>query len=414
MHRKSAYHITLDLARSHGAWLYDQGRQAFLLDLFGLYASLPLGYRHPIFEEPAFREEILAAASVKIPNNEMATEAGERFLEAFSRHPAMRPFTGFHFTCTGALAVEAALKAARDYRGSTRPRLLAFKESFHGINGYGGLVTDRFGSVRTRLDGFPGPYSERLDNPVIRYRDGAPVADAALRARVLAQVADALRGDTARDIVAVLVEPIQCTAGDQVFDPEFLRGLRGLCTQHDVPLIFDEVQTGFGGTGSLWYFEQLGVVPDLVAFGKKTQVSGIMVREPFGTIFRTPVRLEVTWDGDLLDMIRCRFILEAYRRFQILEHVRALGPVLAQGLRALPGVRHVRQVGLLIAFDFDTRGERDAYVRRLLEARAIVLSTQERTVRWRPHLALTAAEAQAALTASAAALAPQGQEVVTP
>lgn len=411
MHRKSFYHIMFDFTKSRGAYLYDRNRQEFLLDLFGMYSSLPLGYNHPIFEEPGFRHAILEAASVKIPNNEMATVQADEFLDAFRRHPSMRSFADFHFTCTGALAVEAALKTARDYRGSKRPRVIAFKESFHGINGYGGLVTDRFGSVRHRLDDFPGPFSERLDNPVIRYQAGVPQIDVALRDRVLEQVDGLCRSDVERNIVAVLVEPIQCTAGDYPFDPQFLIGLRRMCTRHDVPLIFDEVQTGFGGTGTMWYFEQVGVVPDIVAFGKKTQVSGIMVREPFGMIFDRPVRLEVTWDGDVLDMIRCRYILEAYGRCQILENVRVRGAFLAKELQGLPRIQGVRQVGLFLAFDFETTQERDAYIRRLWEHHAIALSTQERTVRWRPNLALTQEEAEAALTRSSAALEPTGLEV---
>ena len=404
MHRKSLYQITIDVAKSHGAYLYDAHRQELVLDLFGMYSSLPLGYNHPIFETPAFRQEILEAASVKIPNNEIATAAAEAFLEAFSGHPSMQPFSFFHFTCTGSLAVEAALKAARDFRGSRRPRVIAFKDSFHGINGYGGFVSDRFGNVRTRLDGFPGPYAELYENPVVRYRNGAPWVDEARRDRVLGQVGDALRADVERNIVAVLVEPIQCTAGDQAMDTRFLVGLRELCTAHEVPLVFDEVQTGFGGTGTMWYFEQCGVSPDIVAFGKKSQVSGIMVREPFGAIFRAPSRLEVTWDGDVLDMIRCRYILEAYQRFNILDNVRVRGPELAQGLRELPPLRNVRQAGLLIAFDFDGSEERDAYVRTMREHQAIMLPTQTHTVRWRPNLALTPEEARAALTKTSQAL----------
>lgn len=400
MHRSSMFGIMLDLKRSRGSYIYDLNRNEFVLDLFGLYSTLPLGYNHPIFQEDSFKEETLSAAPVKVPNCEMATPEGEKFLSAFSSHPSMAPFKYFHFSCTGALAIEAAVKAAVDYRKAKRPIIITFKESFHGINGYGGILTDRFGTVRDRLDGFPGHYwGEPFDNPVIRYHEGQPVTDGPLTDRVLEQIRDLFRREPER-VGGVLVEAIQCTVGDQYFDPRFLKELRKLCTEFKVPLIFDEIQTGFGGTGTMWYFEQCGIVPDIVAFGKKTQTSGIMVREPFGRIFERPVRLEVTWDGDVLDMIRCRYILKAYRRYNILENVRKKGAVLAKGLTEMRRVRNLRQIGLLIAFDLDSQEERDRYVRGMREQKVIVLSTQRKAVRWRPNLALTGEDAEAALTRS--------------
>ncbi len=396
MHRKSFFKIKLDLKRSRGSFLYDAGRDQTVLDLFGLYSSLPLGYNHPVFDDPAFKNEILEWASVKIPNNEMITEAGDKFLAAFAGHPSMKPFSLFHFNCTGALAIETALKAARDYRGSKNPKLISFKGSFHGINSYGGFITDRTGGAAARLEDLPGPFSDQLPCPI--------GDDAALRTRVLSMIEDKLKADTARDYVGVLVEPIQCTAGDYVVDPKFLSELRQLCTTYDTPLIFDEVQTGFGGTGTFWYFEQLGFVPDIVAFGKKAQTSGIMVQEKFGAIFKRPVRLEVTWDGDVIDMIRSRTILEAYARFNILANVKKQGEKFFSELKAMPRIKNVRHVGMLIAFDFDAKDERDAFVQNLHKNLAICSSTQEKTVRFRPHLAMPDVDVALALEKTRQAL----------
>jgi L-lysine 6-transaminase len=267
------------------------------------------------------------------------------------------------------------------------------------------MRTDRWGSVRQRLEGLPGGMGgEPLPSPAIRYENGEPVIDPALTSNVLGRIREMFRRDTARDISAALVEPIQCTAGDRYLDPRFFRELRALCSEFDVPLIFDEIQTGFGGTGTMWYFEQCGVVPDVVVFGKKAQTSGIMVKEQYGEIFAHPLRLEVTWDGDLMDMIRCRQILRAYARDDILANVSARGAQLASALREMPGVRNVRQTGLLIAFDFDRTEDRDAYVRAMRAQQVIVLSTQTNTVRWRPNLALSESEADTAIARSALAL----------
>jgi L-lysine 6-transaminase len=404
MHRSSMFGIKADLAKSRGAYLYDVNRQEFVLDLFTMFSALPLGYNHPVFDDESFKQEILEAASVKVTNCEIATEAGDQFAADFAAHPSMSAFKYFHFSCTGALAIEAAIKTAIDYKHARKPRVVTFKESFHGINSYGGFLTDRFGSVNDRLQGMPAHYwGEPLDNPVIRYRDGQGVADRAVRERVLAQISEQFAADR-QNVCAVLVEPIQCTAGDQYFDNAFLQALRVLCTDFDVPLIFDEVQTGFGGTGSMWYFEQCGVTPDIVAFGKKAQTSGIMVQEKFGTIFDRPVRLEVTWDGDILDMIRCRYVLRAYSRYNILENARRLGSKIREALQAMPVIRNVRQAGLLIAFDFEDSGARNEYAAELRQLQTIVNRTQRYTVRWRPNLAFTENDVEVSLDRCARAL----------
>jgi L-lysine 6-transaminase len=287
----------------------------------------------------------------------------------------MRPFSHFHFACTGALAIEAAAKTAMIARGNKH--VATFNGSFHGINGYGGMLASLRGPASQRLSNLPfGLLANTFDdeNAYISHEKAFDCID--LHAR--------------RDgLSAILVEPIQCTAGDKVVSIEFLRGLRKICDDHGIPLIFDEIQTGFGGTGTMWYFEQLGFVPDIVVFGKKTQVSGIMVREPFAQIFKQPSRLEVTWDGDVLDMIRCRAILEAYEEHRILDNVRQRGEQLQDGLSDL----NVRRVGLLMAIDFEDKATRDDFVKRMWEDEAtIMIPTGERCVRLRPNLAITEQE----------------------
>ncbi len=401
MHRTSMFNLKLDISKSHGSFLFDINQQEELLDLFGLYSSLPLGYNHLIFKNQEFREAILLSANVKVPNCELDTPEAEKFLHEFTTHPSMRDFSFFHFSCTGALAIEASIKTAIDYKRASDPQIITFKGSFHGINSYGGFLTDRSGSSSRRLEGMPGGlFGEPLPNPVMSCRDGQLFVDDSLTDRTLEEVEFRFRRDE-QSICAVLLEPIQCTAGDLLFDLRFLKGIRDLCSQFNVPLIFDEVQTGFGGTGTMWYFEQCGIVPDIVVFGKKSQVSGIMVREQFGEIFKNALRLEVTWDGDLLDMIRCRWILQAFQKFNILENVISRGKQLGTALREIASVENVRQVGLLIAFDFKDTGVRDEYVRSMRHHKTIVLPTQEKSIRWRPNLAMTDAEAKLAISRSA-------------
>ncbi len=371
-HRSSIYNIKVDLARSHGAYLYDMNTKREVLDLFGMYSSLPLGYNHQTFDRPSFLHAVQTYATTKIANCEFDSLEVEQFLEAFTGHYAMQRFSHFHFACTGALAIEAAIKTALVYRGLGR--IAVFQNSFHGINGYGGLLAADGGPGWKRLDGFFNSYNYVLEDPI----------DKVSGQRVITEL-----GDT-NNLAAVLVEPIQCTAGDRVLDKGFLKSLRQFCDHQDIPLIFDEIQTGFGSTGSMWYFEQLGITPDIVVFGKKTQVSGIMMREKYAGVFRQPGKLEVTWDGDTLDMIRCRFILREYGD-KLFENIKWRGD---QFSKALP----VRRIGLLMALDFETRADRDTFVKRMWEDEAtIMIPTGETCVRLRPNLAITAAETNDAI-----------------
>jgi L-lysine 6-transaminase len=379
-HRSSFYNIKVDISRSHGSYLYDLNTKREVLDLFGMYSSLPLGYNHQTFERPSFLHAISNHAAVKVANCEFDSVEVEKFVEEFTGHSSMRPFSHFHFCCTGALAIEAAVKTALQHRSAVKTALqhrsgsvAVFEHSFHGINGYGGLLSSDAGPASSRLRDFYRGWSYVLEDPL----------DETSSQRVIAELGNL------HPLAAVLVEPIQCTAGDRVLNVNFLRNLRALCDHRDIPLIFDEIQTGFGGTGSMWYFEQLGFTPDIVVFGKKTQVSGIMVQESFNNIFNYPSKLEVTWDGDVLDMIRCRFILKEYET--VLENVKWRG---AQFQKALP----VRRVGLLMALDFESKSERDAFVKHMWEEEAtIMIPTGETCVRLRPNLAITAAEANDAI-----------------
>jgi L-lysine 6-transaminase len=116
------------------------------------------------------------------------------------------------------------------------------------------------------------------------------------------------------DIAAIIIEPIQGEGGDNHFRPEFLQRLRDIANEEDALLIFDEVQTGVGLTGTMWAHEQLGVKPDILAFGKKMQVCGILatnrVDEVPDNVFRVSSRINSTWGGSLTDMVRATRYLE--------------------------------------------------------------------------------------------------------
>ena len=251
----------------------------------------------------------------------------------FKKLTSLNVFSHYHYNCTGALAVESAIKSAMYYKGENYNRVLTFKSSFHGINGYGGIFTDRFGPVNKRLSGFPGLYWEPLPNPIINYKDGNEFYDFELLDQLIDDIENIIKSQD--NVCAILVEPIQCTNGDRYFPQDFFLKLRLISEKFDVPLIFDEIQTGFGATGKIWYFENTEIVPDILIFGKKTQLSGIAVQDKFSKIFKSPLRLEVTWDADIIDMIRCNYIMKVFEEESLLENVNNKSEIFLKNLKIL-------------------------------------------------------------------------------
>jgi len=382
--RSNKYNIRIDLDKSHDSYLYDKNSDRELLDFLGMFASHPLGYNHPIFKTDEFVDEVLTVAHTKITNCFIGSDESIEFDKAFTKF-APDCFSNFYYCCTGSLAVEAALKTAIEHfidkAPNVKPKVITFSESFHGINGWGSFATSRDGEVGKRLDGWPSAY--------IWEADGLGEGCFHMEVEWLLR-----RGDVA----AVLVEPIRSTYGDKPFYEGFFEKVRAACDEWDVPLIFDEVQTGMGITGTKWYYEQLGVEPDILIFGKKAQISGIMVKDKYSKIFKQPYKkLEATWDATVLDMIRCKYILKAYSEYSILDNVNDVGPYLLEGLKGIDSLKDVRGVGLMLAFDFDTKVDREFFLGKVLGEGLLVNTAGDTTVRLRPNLNLTRDEADEAL-----------------
>tara|TARA_R110000787_G_scaffold71112_5_gene158287 strand:+ start:2339 stop:3529 length:1191 start_codon:yes stop_codon:yes gene_type:complete len=382
--RGSIFNIKVDFEKSRGSYIYDNNTDKPYLDFFGMYASLPLGYNHKALTSDEFREEIYRCSHIKVTNCEFLSNETEDFDKVFSEYCGQGIFTNFHYCSTGALAVEAAIKTCLHYKNYEPLNILSFKNSFHGVNSYGGFITDRFYTSEPRLRGLPEVFSTKI-RPDIK------------------ELARALMTEK---ITCVMVEPIQCTAGDIHHDQEFFDKVRKLCDKHDVPLIFDEIQIGFGTTGKLWFFEHLDITPDIVLFGKKAQVSGFMTIERLNGIFDPEhvSRLEVTWNSDTLDMIRCKHIIKAFQEEDILNNVIERGIQLKKLLSKIDGIEGLRTEGLIIGFDLKDTETRNKFMENLYKKGMICNSTGLHSIRLRPNLCLSASDAIHACKLIAAAL----------
>ena len=403
--------LVLDLDHSAGSYLVDARDGRRYLDMFTFFASSALGMNHPALAyDDDFREELADAAVNKPSNSDVYSVPMARFVDTFARVLGDPSLPHLFFVDGGALAVENALKVAFDWKSRHNEargidpelgtRVLHLRGAFHGRSGYTLSLTNSNPVSIARFPKFDWP---RIDAPY--QRCGADIH--ALEAESLRQARAAFAAYP-QDIACFIAEPIQGEGGDRHFRPEFFAAMRALCDEYHALMIFDEVQTGCGLTGTAWAYQQLGVAPDVVAFGKKTQVCGVMagrrVDEITDNVFTVASRINSTWGGNLADMVRARRILEIVEADGLFENAATQGRYLRARLDELaedfPAFVHdVRGRGLMCAFSMPTTADRDALLRRLWDNGVIVLPCGQASVRFRPALTVARAEIDEAIAA---------------
>jgi L-lysine 6-transaminase len=407
------YHVVMDLRESRGNFIHDSLRGVEILDFFSHFATCPIGYAHPKLTTPEFLDELAWVAVTKPANSDIYTEQMASFVETFARLgvPATHAQHMF-FVEGGALANENALKAAFDWkvRGNFRKghrrevgtKILHFEQAFHGRSGYTLSLTNTSDPRKTMY--FPKFDWPRVVNPKLSFPLTAENLEAtiAVERLAVAQIERAL-AENPDDIAALILEPIQGEGGDNHFRPEFLACVRALCDEHEMLLILDEVQTGMGLTGAMWAFQGLGITPDLFTFGKKTQVCGFASNDRIlgekDNVFTVSSRINSTWGGNLVDMVRCQKILEVMAEEKLVENARTTGDFLLGKLNEVasefPGkMTNVRGRGLFIAFDLPDTKTRGLVMSTWLQKHNVMsLASGERAIRLRPPLTLTKDEA---------------------
>lgn len=396
------FEIVLDLERSSGCRIYDAHGDRSLIDLYSFYASMPIGFNHPYFDRPEVREDILEGALIKVANSDVYTRRYARFVKTLERVVGVPQLDRYFFIEGGALAVENALKTAMDWkvrknlaagRGEIGTEVLHFRHAFHGRSGYTMSLTNtdptkvkyyaRFDWPRItspRLD-YSLPEAERLTKVIADEKAAEEEIMAAIEARP-------------DRICAIIIEPIQCEGGDNHFRREWFQTLRRICDQHEMLLIFDEVQTGMGMSGKTWCWQHYDVIPDIMAFGKKAQVCGIMVGRRIDdvpeNVFKVSSRINSTWGGNFTDMVRSTHYLTIIENERLIENARVMGDRFLQQLQNLqaeePIISAVRGRGLLLAFDLPDTETRNKFWKGCFELGLLTLRSGERSIRLRPVL----------------------------
>jgi L-lysine 6-transaminase len=411
------FRLVLDLASSHGSWLVDARTGEEYLDVYTFFASLPLGMNPAgLADDPEFMAYLGRVAANKPANPDTYTVELAEFVRTFWRVLGDPALPHLFFVEGGALAVENALKCAFDWKSrhneahgrpaSLGTRVMHLRHAFHGRSGYTLSLTNTDPVKTERFPAFDWP---RIDCPAVVFpleEHRAEVEEAERRA--LAQAAEAFAAH-GHDIACFIAEPIQSEGGDNHLRPEFLRAMQDMCHEHDALFVLDEVQTGVGLTGTAWAYQEMGLEPDIVAFAKKVQVGGIMagrrVDEVADNVFSVSSRINSTWGGGLVDMVRSRRLLEIMERDRLFPRAAELGEGLLAGLEKLaathPGlVSNARGRGLMCAIDLPGPAQRDEALRRLrTEEHVLALGCGERAIRFRPALTVRAEELELAVTA---------------
>ncbi|MEA2211665.1 MAG: acetylornithine/N-succinyldiaminopimelate aminotransferase [Solirubrobacteraceae bacterium] len=356
----------VQFVRGEGVRLWDSDGHEYLDFLAGI-SVLNVGHCHPRVVA-AVRDQ---AGRLTHATNLYYTEPGLRLSAAL----AQSSLGGKVFLCnSGAEANEAAIKLAR--RARPRGNIVVLEEAFHGRT-YGALSA-------TPQESKQAPFAPLVPGFVVVAKDPE-----ALTAAVDAQTA------------AVLLEPIQGETGINVLSEELLMAAREACDRTGAALIFDEIQTGMGRTGTLWAYEQTGVVPDAMTSAKA--LGGGL---PIGALITGPGLADVlapgdhgsTFAGGPLVSTAALVALEICADPDLLARVLALGERLRAGLSDLPSVAAVRGRGLMVGLDL-TGGHSapDLARRALLEKRLVLNATGPSTLRLEPPLIVTEAEIDQAL-----------------
>jgi acetylornithine/N-succinyldiaminopimelate aminotransferase len=356
----------VQFVRGSGARLWDTEDVEYLDFLAGI-SVLNVGHCHPRVVQAVRDQAGRLTHATNLYYTEPAMRLSERLAESSLKGKVF-------LTNSGAEAIEAAIKLVR--RARPGGKVIVLDGAFHGRT-YGALSA-------TPQESKQAPFAPLVPGFVTVPKDPRAVTEA-------------VDADTA----AVLLEPIQGETGINVLPSALLRAAREACDRTGAALVFDEIQCGMGRTGTLWAYEQSGVLPDALttakALGGGFPIGALVTGEWLADVLR-PGDHGSTFAGGPVVCAAALVALEICSDPDLLARVRALGERLAAGLEALPYVSAVRGRGLMLAIDLHDGVDAPSLARRaLLEQRLVVNATGPGTIRLEPPLIVSEAEIDEAL-----------------
>lgn len=401
------FDLVLDLKNSHGMYLVDEKTGDEYLDFFSFFASNPLGMNHPKMNTPEFKEELSIAALNKPSNSDIYTIEMAKFVDTFIKVAVPDFMQHLFFVEGGALAVENGLKVAFDwkvrknflkgYKDEKGNKVLHFKEAFHGRTGYTMSLTN---TDPVKIAYYPKFNWPRITNPKIKFPLQENLSEIIeLENKAINEIYESIK-ENKDDIAVLIIEPIQAEGGDNFFRKEFHEKLREITLENEILMMYDEVQTGIGLTGKMWAYEHY-TQPDIISFGKKVQVCGIMVNDRIDDIsenvFKKSSRINSTWGGNLTDMVRSRKYFEIIDEDNLVENAKNMGDYLLQNIYEVQNefsnlVSNARGLGLMCSFDMPNADIRKKFLTELYKNKLIMLGCGTSTIRFRTPLIVSKEE----------------------
>jgi len=365
------------LVRGEGTYVWDADGKRYL-DLFSGWAVTSLGHCHPKLVA-AVREQV---GTLIYMANHMYTQPQGRLAKLLSE----TSFGGQCFFCnSGAEAIEAALKLARLHTPKEKYKVITFEDSFHGRT---------FGAISATAQ---SKYHQGFQ-PLLAGFEYLPLNDL-----------DAVRSAVDDETCGILVEPIQGEGGVNVCSEEFLRGLRDLCDERGMVLMFDEVQTGVGRTGKMFAYQHSGVVPDVMALAKHLGGGvpiGALVAKPEVAASMKPGTHASTFGGNCVAAAAGCAVIETILEDHLLDNANEVGSYAVSKLRELqqrqPKIREVRGLGLMIGIVLAESGA-DVF-KACLDKGLLINCTHDTVLRFMPPLTVSREEIDAGVAILAAAL----------
>jgi 4-aminobutyrate aminotransferase / (S)-3-amino-2-methylpropionate transaminase / 5-aminovalerate transaminase len=332
------------LERGQGAQVWDVDGHRYL-DFVGGIGVLNVGHNHPRVVE-AVQDQLgrITHASFQVAGYPTYIELASRLNRLVGGEEDYKTI----FLTTGAEAVENAVKIAR---GSTnRPAVIAFRGGFHGRTLLGVSLTGFAAPYRQNFGPFPSDIYH-VPFPSAYHGCTPEMALAALEEVFATQV-------TPDRVAAILIEPVQGDGGFHPAPPHFLRALQAIAHQHGIVLVLDEIQTGFGRTGTMFAFQQAGIRPDLITTAKSLgggfPLSAVIGRADIMDA-PAPGGLGGTYGGNAIACAAALAVLEAFEHDGLLERAQVLGETLRRGLLALQSrcssIGEVRGLGFMQAVE---------------------------------------------------------------
>jgi L-lysine 6-transaminase len=404
------FDLVLDTKKSSGSRIVDAKTGRSYLDFYSFFGSAPIGMNHPRMQSQEFKDGLIEAATNNPANADMYTIAMAEFVATFAKIGIPDYLPHLFMISGGALAVENALKTAFDWKVRKRfpigfksideentyvnsLKVIYFNEAFHGRSGYTLSMTNTF--YRHKVFYFPKFDWIKAPNPKIVFPlDEKNLGDVKKREQESLDFICKQIAQHKDRIACLIIEPIQAEGGDNHFRKEFHEELRKICDENEILFIYDEVQTGVGLSGTFWAHQKIGVKPDILAFGKKMQVCGILagkrVEEVKDHVFAQSGRINSTWGGNLTDMYRSTWYLKIIDDEKLIENARVQGDYLLEQLSRLQkdfsDIANVRGSGLMCAFDLPTTEMRDSMIKKAYENGLLILKCGGNTIRLRPAL----------------------------